>query len=180
MLATRVRVSPCSERCTRESVGRSTVTVPSARLMRMAAGIVRARAPRSPLTLTWLPSTVTSTPGGTVIGILPMRDTGSPHVGDDFAAQLGALRGAPGHQSVRGRDDGDAQPAEHAGDLTLARVDAQARPADAAQPGQSASLGVRRLERDAEHLLRCLTAHRVRLDEPLLAEHARDLHLHPR
>src|SRR5438477_6245757 len=134
MLATRVRLRPCSERCTRESVGRSTVMVPSTWLTRIAGGNVRASVPSAPLTLTWLPLNVTSTPGGIVIGILPMRDISSPHVGDHFAAQLGALRGASGHQPVRGRDDGDAQAAEDAGDLALARVDAQARPADAAQP----------------------------------------------
>src|SRR5437016_2493672 len=154
----------------RESVGRSTVTVPSSTTTRIDGDSVRVSVPLSPDTLTWLPSSVTVTPGGTVTGILPMRDIRSPHVGDDFAAEPGALRGASGHEAVRRRDDRDAETAEHARDLRLARVHTQTRLADAAQAAQGATLGVRQLERHREDLFGCLSRHLVRLDETLFGE----------
>src|ERR1700737_5339764 len=74
------------------------------------------RAPVGALTDTFWPAIVTSTPDGTGIGCLPMRDmssTPSPHVREDFAAD--ALPGglAVGQQTGRGGDDRDTQPAEH-------------------------------------------------------------------
>ena len=75
MLATSVRVSPCSEREARWSSGRVTDRVPSAtRSTRIGDGTVWLSVPLGPLTVTCAPSMVTSTPAGTVIGSRPMRD----------------------------------------------------------------------------------------------------------
>src|ERR1700730_5079371 len=138
MLATSVRVRPCSERWMRAFEGRSTVIVPVSTLMSIDGAKVRCNVPREPVTLRRLPvSRATSTPSGTGIGSLPIRDirSGLPHERDDFAAQSGALRRASGHQTARGRDDGNAQPSEHPRDLGLARVHAQPGAADPAQAG---------------------------------------------
>src|SRR4029077_7905161 len=114
MFATSVLVSPCRERWMRALEGRSTVIVPVSTLMSIDGAKVRCNVPREPVTLRRLPvSSSTATPSGTGMGSLPIRDTRSdlPHERDDFAAQSGALRRASGHQTTRGRDDGNTQPA---------------------------------------------------------------------
>src|SRR5580700_4211610 len=151
MLATRVRVSPCIDRWMRAFEGRSTVINPGSTLMSIEGTKVRCSVPRDPVTLRRLPvSRATSTPAGTGIGSLPMRDirNASPHEGDDFAAQPGALRCTSGHESARGGDDRHPQPAENTRDLRFARVDAQPGPADPAQTGERAPARAPRLERD--------------------------------
>src|SRR5580704_5931095 len=182
IFATSVRVSPCSERWRRASEGRLTVMTPVSTLMSIDGAKVRCSVPREPVTLRRLPSSrATSTPSGTGIGSLPMRDIRqSPHECDDFAAQSGALRRAAGHQSARGRDDRDPEASEDPRDLGLARVDPQARAADPAQPGERAPARAARLERDREHLHRRVTRDLVPVDEAFLGEHARDLDLHLR
>ena len=63
------------------------------------------------------PSMVTSTPPGTVMGDLPMRDiecSDSPHVAEDFAAHFALARLAVGHQPLAGGQDGHAETAEDA------------------------------------------------------------------
>src|SRR6202140_4057574 len=129
MFATSVRVSPCRDRWMRALEGRSTVIVPVSTLMSIDGAKVRCSVPREPVTLRRLPvSRATSTPAGTGMGSLPMRDISeSPHERDYFAAQSGALRRPAGHQPARGRDDRHAQAAEHARDLRLARIHAEAR-----------------------------------------------------
>src|SRR5215213_7278841 len=110
MLLIKVLVRPCSERLLRSSLGRLTVTI--------AAGV---------------PSIWTSTPEGTVIGSLPMRDIAtsllvglwSPDVGEDFSAH--AL-------------------------LVCLTVGPQARLADAADAGDRALPVTPVLERDGERL----------------------------
>ena len=103
---------------------------PVSTLISIDGAKVRCSVPREPVTLRRLPfSRATSTPSGTGIGSLPMRDIriDLPHERDDFAAQSGTLRGAPGHQSARRRDDRDAEATENARDLGLAGIHAQAR-----------------------------------------------------
>src|SRR5580700_3049406 len=181
MLATRVRVSPCIDRWMRAFEGRSTVINPGSTLMSIEGTKVRCSVPRDPVTLRRLPvSRATSTPAGTGIGSLPMRDirNASPHEGDDFAAQPGALGCATGHQTARRGDDRHAEAAEHPGDLRLARVDAQAGPADPAQAGQGASARAPRLQGHGEELHRRFTGDLVAVHESLFGEHARDLDLH--
>src|ERR1700680_2450474 len=183
MFATSVRVSPCRERWMRASEGRATVMIPPSTLMSIDGAKVRWRVPREPVTLRRLPvSRATSTPVGTGIGSLPMRDIRktSPHEGDDFAAESGALRSAPGHQTPRGGDDRHPQAAEHPGDLRLACVDAQPGPADPAEAGKGAPARAPRLQRHGEHLHGRLTGDFIAVNEAFLGEHARDLDLHLR
>ncbi len=75
MLAIRVRVRPCRARDERSSSGRVTFIVPSSsRATVIGAATVCVRVPFGPFTITCAPSRVTSTPAGTVIGSLPIRD----------------------------------------------------------------------------------------------------------
>src|SRR6187549_3671866 len=127
MLLTSVRVSPCSCLWVFCSVGRVTTRVPSSRLMVMSGWRARLSVPFGPLTVTWRPSIVTSTPDGTGMGRRPIRDM-SIHLPDereDFAAQLRLTRLLAGHDPLARADDDDAQAAEDSRDVRLARVDAQ-------------------------------------------------------
>src|SRR6202035_4463879 len=183
MFATSVRVSPWRERWMRALEGRSTVIVPVSTLMSIDGAKVRCSVPRDPVTLRRLPvSRAPSTPSGTGIGSLPIRDIRSdlPHESDDFAAQSRALRRSTGHQTARGGDDRHTQSAEHARDFGFARIHAQPRTADTAQAGERASPRASGLERDREHLHRRFAGDLVAVDETLLGEHARDLDLHLR
>src|SRR5439155_292611 len=89
-------------------------------------------------------------------------DSWLPDKGEDFPAQSLSLGFATGHDAGRGRDDGDAEPAEDARHLGLARVDAQARLADASQ---------------ARHR-RDLAADVLHLDHELAEAHAAQSELH--
>src|SRR3954463_10549840 len=115
-----VRDRPCSERDARSSSGRVTWSVPSsARSTAIGSATVCTRAPFGPFTFTTWPSMFTSTPEGTVMGSLPMRDIvsppSSPHVGEDFPPHTLLARLPVGHQTAGGGDDGDTQPPEHLG-----------------------------------------------------------------
>src|SRR5258708_42951 len=174
------------------SFTRFTFMLPSARSMVTRGWKVRLSSPFGPFTTTSWPFTFTSTPLGTVMGSLPIRlMPSSPHVRQDFAAEGLALGLAAGHQPRRRRDDGDAQAAEHPRHLGLARVDPQARPADAPDARNRGGLAADVLERHhelragGEHfaLLRRLALARgfgpVAADEPLGLQDPGDLDLHP-
>src|SRR5882672_7127599 len=96
---------------------------------------------------------VTSTPDGTVMGRRPMRDMSFrlPDEREDFAAQLRLARLLAGHDPLARADDDNAQAAEHPRDVRLARVDTQARLADALEAGDDRDLAVNILEGEAEH-----------------------------
>src|SRR5215213_8082681 len=125
MLATSDRVRPCSERCARSSSGRVTTRSSPSRVIEMSSGASCSSVPRGPLTVTWLPSSVTSTPLGMVMGCLPIRDIGAPlpDLAQDLAAHAALARLAVGHESLVGREDGDAHAAEHAGHVVRTQVD---------------------------------------------------------
>src|SRR4029077_21069010 len=95
------------------------------------------------LTETVWSAPVTVTPLGILTGSLPILLMGSPNVTHDLAteARLGCL--LTRHHAVRGRQDHDPEPAQHAGDLGLAGVDPQPGLADPTQPSQR--LAARRL-----------------------------------
>src|SRR5271170_6862835 len=103
----------------------------------------KSKVPLVPLSETFWPSIVTSTPVGTGIGCLPMRDmaTPSPHVREDFAAH--ALSGCltVGEQARGGRDDRHTQAAEHPRQVVGFRVHPQTRLGHAAQTGDAALPG---------------------------------------
>src|SRR5690348_8454676 len=123
MLAIRVRVRPCLERLSRSSSGRFTSMVPSsARSTVMGATTVWVRVPLGPFTVTRRSSSVTSTPDGTGMGSLPMRDIlrsplgpSLPDVGEDFPTHALLVCLAVGQQALAGRDDRDTEAAEHPG-----------------------------------------------------------------
>src|SRR3978361_1938795 len=124
MLAIRVRESPCSDLLSRSSLGRTTSMAPSsARVMVIGAAPLWLRVPLGPFTVTRRSSTATSTPDGTVMGSLPMRDiaecllsvSGLPAVGEDFPTHALLVRLAVGEQTLAGGDDGDAEATEHLG-----------------------------------------------------------------
>src|SRR6478735_9922596 len=150
MLLTSVRVSPGSCLWVFCSVGRVTTRLPSSRLRVMSGWRARLSVPLGPLTVTWRPSIVTSTPDGTGMGRRPIRDM-SVHLPDereDFAAQLRLTRLLAGHDPLARADDDDAQAAEDSRDVRLASVDAQARLADPLETGDDRDLPVDVLEGD--------------------------------
>src|SRR4030081_2799838 len=188
MLATRVRVSPCSERCSPESEGRTATSVSPSRWNAMAAGIVRWRDAFGPLTRTNPGSMSTSTPLGTVMGILPIRLIAglprrpySPDVGDDFAAHTGPLGLSVGHHARRRRQDGNAHAAEHLRELGAARVDTAAGLGDALDARDRPRPALPVLQANAEGGVAAV-GHRglVVGDVALRLQDARDLDLHLR
>src|SRR6478609_8196530 len=74
-LATSVRDNPCNERLRRSSSGLATTMAPSSsRETLIGSATARPRVPLGPLTDTFCPSIVTSTPDGTGTGCFPIRD----------------------------------------------------------------------------------------------------------
>src|SRR5205823_2784918 len=181
MLATSVRVRPCSARCSPRSVGRVTTIWSSLCSIFMSRWTLSESSPRGPLTVTRSGSTATVTPAGTGMGCLPMRDmldTGLPDLGHHFAAHAGDPRLVSGHHTPRRRDDRRAHDALHARDVRVVDVGALPRARDALQPGDDrlARLGV--LERDVQVLSGTAgrgVAHLVVLYVALLAQDPRDL-----
>src|SRR2546428_11600738 len=100
----------------------------------------------------------------------------SPDMCEDLAAEALALGVAAAHEARGCRYDRDPEPAEHARHLALARVDAEPRLADPAQPGDGGELA------HVLHPQHELAGRRllVRGDEALVAEDPRDLDAHPR
>src|SRR5688572_136500 len=182
MLFTRVRVRPWSCLWVFCSVGRVTTMVPSSWLTDMSGCRARLRVPLGPLTVTWRPSIVTSTADGTGMGRRPIRDmvTRLPDEREDFAAQLRLTRLLAGHDALARADDDDAQAAQHARDLGLACIDAQARLADPLEAGDDRDLPVDVLEGQAQDRGRSVLVLVDLGDEALVLEDPRDLTLRPR
>src|ERR687886_749015 len=154
MLAIGLRVSPCSAFDVRSSLGRRTCSVPSSCATSIGAATEWVSWPLGPLTVTCRPSIVTSTPLGTGMGSLPMRDMllllprwtlRSPDVGEDFPAHA-LLVGLPvGEQAGGRRQDRDAQAAPQAGLADAADAGDRALPVRAVLQGHRevlAHLGV--------------------------------------
>src|SRR5919107_1307097 len=160
MLATRVRVRPCSDLLSRSSSGRLISSCPfSARATVIGSLTLCCSVPLGPLTETCWPSRVTSTPDGTGTGSLPMRDMlflsrsrRSPDVGDDFATHAGSVRLLVGQQALGGRDDRDAEAAEDLGQAGRLRVHPQTGLGDAADAGDRALTVLAVLQGDGEGL----------------------------
>src|SRR5712691_4538241 len=156
MFQTSVRVRPCSERCSFDSLGRSTTTVPSLTETRIDGFSTRVSSDLPLLTDTVWSATVTVTPLGILTGSLPILLMGSPNVTHDLAteARLGCF--LTGHDAMRGREDHDPQPAERLAPRRLG------------------------LERDVELLTLLNRRDVVGGDIPLFLEDARDLDANPR
>src|SRR5687768_11533281 len=146
MFASSVRDRPCSARACCVSSARVTVSsLPSLRSSFTSGWNVRRSSPFGPFTTTSCPLIFTSTPLATGMGILPMRLIALPYLPDvrqDLATEALLLRVAAGHEARRRGDDRDAEAAEHARHLGLARVDAEPGlrdPADAGHRGHLAA-----------------------------------------
>src|SRR5690348_10296017 len=190
MLATSVRVSPCSARCSPRSLGRVTTSwsppSPSSRdvcCTVMSRGMRSDSSPLGPLTVTRSGSIATVTPAGTGIGCLPIRDIaiqGLPDRRYDFAAHALQPGVVAGHHAAGRRDDRRAHAALDPRDVRVVDVGALAgtRHALHARDHGLALVGV--LERHRDRLARLPGArgHELEaLDVPLLLENPRELAL---
>src|SRR6266849_1244002 len=111
MLATSVRVRPCSALCCVSSDGRFTTTVPSSSVSSMSSCSVRLISPFGPFTVILCPSICAVTPLGSGTGFLPIRDIARllPDHREHFAAYPGGTRFAVGHESLRRAQDRHAE-----------------------------------------------------------------------
>src|SRR4051812_46390158 len=155
MLFTSERTSPCRARFWRSSLGRSTSSVPSSWRMVIGSGTLRDSVPWGPFTVTVPGASVTSTPLGTGMGERPTRDiSASPHVAEDFAADLALARFPVGHQPLAGREHGDTETTEDAGKLVGTAVHPQAGLRDPLDPGDRARPLGRVLHANGQRLAR--------------------------
>src|SRR5436305_15052482 len=113
MFATSVRVRPCSARSSPRSVGRFTVTTPSACSIFIRVGTCCCSVPSGPATETRAESIVTVTPSGIWMGALPVLLIPLPDDSHHFAADSVLLCGEAPAENAGRRDDSDAQAAEH-------------------------------------------------------------------
>src|ERR1035437_1304063 len=184
MLATSVRESPCSALWRGSSDGRETVQVSPSTATPISGCMFRWSSPLGPFTVTSLPFTVTVTPLGIWIGILPMRDMCSfslPDESEEFAA--GALRArlAVGHQPLRGAEDRDAESVAHARDLRHRDVFAEAGARHAAHLADDRLSALRGLENDAKQRPGVGAVHGLEVgDEVVRLQQPRDLEFHLR
>src|SRR5436190_641996 len=187
MLAIRLRVRPWRARCSPRSLGRSTVSVPSAWetfISRLTAWV---SSPFGPLTATRPGFTSTVTPSGIAIGFLPIRLIGSappqaarsPHVGDDLAADAALTRLVAGHHPHRGAQNRGPHPAHHPRDLLVRDVAPPSRARDPPQPADHRPPLARVLERDSDDLPHGRGLDVEPVDVALLLEDPRDLLLQP-
>src|SRR6476469_1612754 len=161
MLLISVRVSPWSERLSRSSLGRLTSRTPASPFSTVIGSATACdRVPLGPLTVTRLWSIATSTPDGTAMGSLPMRDmlvfsfsvSSLPDVGEDFPTYALLVGLAVGQQALARRDDRDAQAAEHLRETRVLGVDPETGLADAANARDGALPVPAVLERDGQRL----------------------------
>src|SRR6185436_2895947 len=150
------RVSPSFSTPTFGSIGRT--TVPSGPFTEISAGEI-----------------FTSTPLGSGIGFLAMRDmaVSSGDDADDFAADAGGARLAIGHHAARGRNDRHAEAVHDLGQAVAVLVDAQAGFGNALEPLDHRAAGVV-LEADAQNFFCTVLAHREVLDVALVLQHLGD------
>src|SRR5438128_791263 len=109
MFHTSVRVRPCSERCSFDSLGRSTTTLPSLTETRISEFSTRVSSDLPLLIATVWSETVTVSPLGILTGSLPILLLGSPNVTHDLAteARLGCF--LTGHDAMSRRENDDSK-----------------------------------------------------------------------
>src|SRR5215831_1277047 len=179
MFATSDLDSPCSARTLPSSLGLVTVMTPSLWDTWMGSATSSESLPLGPVTVTSRPLMVTSTPLGIVTGIRPIRDiaVSSPDVGEDFPAYATLDRLPVGQQATGGGNDGDAEPAEHPGQVVLFRVHAQPGLGHPLEARDRPLTGGPVLERDHEVLADLGILHAPAGDVALLLEDLRDVDL---
>ncbi len=116
MLARRARLRPCKALDSRVSSSRMTVMTPSSTEKLTRSLNWRDSSPLEPLTVTWLPSTLTSTPDGMSTGIFPIRLM-SPDLAHDLAAETTATCLSVGEKTLAGGHHGDTEAALDTGQL---------------------------------------------------------------
>src|SRR5262245_19031132 len=179
MFARSDRIRPWSARTVRCSELRSTVKTLASIVTDNPAGIACESFPFGPSTLTACSFTATFTPAGTGMGVLPMRDMVAPlpDVRQDFATHLLSPALPVGHDTARRGQDGDAHAAQNGRDLVLPDIDAPAGPGHTDQTGDHLLVPSSVLEIHAEDALLLVLDEPVILDESLVLEELRDLHL---
>src|SRR6184192_996263 len=135
MLATRVRVRPCSALWRLSSEGRRTTTAFSSSASVRSACVARLISPFGPFTVIRLPSIWAVTPLGSGTGFLPMRDMSLllPDHCEQLAAHAGGAGFAVGHEALWRGQDRHAEAVLDARDLARFHVAAQARGGHALQ-----------------------------------------------
>src|SRR6185436_15091398 len=180
LFATSARIRPWKARVFPSSSFRSNFTTLFSIDTVMPVTIGVFRLPFGPLTTTDPPSWRTSTPCGSAISFLPMRDMdlSLPDLAEDFAAHAGARRLGSREHALRGRDDGQPESAEDAGDFLFAAIHALSGTRDALD-AVNHRLVARVLEVHAQRPLRTavLFDDLVVTDESLGLEDAGDLDL---
>src|SRR4029079_8584307 len=174
MLATSVRVRPCSARSSPRSVGRVTVIVPSACSTFMRTGTCCASSPSGPLTITRPGEIETFTPVGSSMGCLPIRLIPLPDEANDFAADSFLFRGARGDQAGRRGQNRHTHSAEHARQAILARVDTAAGLRDPLEVGDDPLAAPAVLQLDDQGIEALALLHVEVRDVALLLEDAGD------
>src|SRR3712207_1951856 len=138
----------------------STFTVPFSITTETSSGTRKLSSPLAPFIFTVWPVTLAVTPDGTATGFLPTRDisvsyvlyscrAGSEDLAEHFAADVALARLVVGHDALRRRQNGGAEPVGHARHGVDGGVDAPAglrHPLDGAYDG----LAVMVLELDRE------------------------------
>src|SRR6266516_6982365 len=180
MFATSVRVRPCRARSSPRSVGRFTVTTPSACSIFIRAGTCCCSVPSGPATATRAGSIVTVTPSGSSMGALPILLIPLPDEGHHFAADAALLRGADRDETGRGREDRDAHPAEHTRKTVLPGVDPAARLRHALQARDDPLAVAAEFEVDDQGIEGFALLDVIVADVALLLEEPGDLDFNPR
>src|SRR5688572_31374655 len=128
MLATSVRVRPCSALCCASSDGRFTRIWPSSSASAISSWSERLISPFGPFTVILCPSICALTPLGSGTGFLPIRDIVRPLPDhrEDFTAHAGGAGFAVGHEALRRAEDRHAEAVLDARDL--ARLDVAPEP----------------------------------------------------
>src|SRR5207248_11156892 len=179
LLATSARIRPWKARDFPSSSVRVNCTTLFSMVTPMPETTAVVRVPFGPFTVTTLPSCLTSTPFGTGISFLPIRDMGfsSPDLAKHFAADAALDGFLSGQHALGGRDDGQPEAAEHARDLLLVAVDAAARARDALDAVDDRLAAGRVFQIDPQRSLGLVLLLKVVIaDEALILEDAGDLH----
>src|SRR5215469_8018992 len=147
-LFTSARANPCTAAC--ESSWRIASRCPSFCSILMPTGSGVSSLPFGPCTATVLPSILTVTPFGIVIGFFPIRDIKFalspqlsalgkiaksclrrlPNLAKHLAAQAFLARLSAGHHALRGGENIDTEPAQNARDLGAPHVNTAPGPRD--------------------------------------------------
>src|SRR5712691_10949885 len=178
MLATRVRVRPCSALWRLSSEGRRTTTALSSSASVRSGCATRLISPFGPFTVIRRPSIWAVTPLGSGTGFLPMRDMSLllPDHREQLAAHAGGAGFAVGHEALWRGQDRHAEAVLDARDLARLDVTSQARRGHALQLADHRGVVVI-LEVEPQQPVTPIVQHLEVLDVVVVAQQPRDLDL---